>query len=1013
MTIDTFRRYIGMSTGNTRRWFTRALVGVAIAGLSASPVAAQNTTGTVRGTVTGSSGVGVADAQISARNVETGVVRNTLSRDAGTYVLAGMVPASYEMTVRRIGSSAVTRRIVVQIGATQVQNFSLEDRAQQLQSVVVTASPSVETRTSEVATNVTQGQINKLPTPSRNFLDLAQLAPGVTVTEDRVNGNSRTVSAGGQAASSMNLFIDGTSFKNDLTQGGIAGQDASRGNPFPRSAVQEYRVIAQNFKAEYQKAASAVIVATTRSGGNTWSGSALVGYQNKSLVGLDSFQRKDQHLADSIAVASGKPSTFAKPDYSRTLTALTIGGPIIQDKLHFFGSYEGNVQNRANRVNFTATPTGFPALDTVNFAQYNGNFQSPFRENLWFGKLSDAINDRSSAELSVSYRNETDIKDFGSQTAYTTATNNHNYNTVAQLKHSYFVGPWLNEAKVDFSRFHRGFAPTNADAARRRYNYGSGDAFIGSATSTQEYIQNRLGFRNDLTYTGFQLAGEHVFKGGFSVDHLLYDVNKDNGGTPEFHYTQTANSGNGNQAFNYATPFELAYGTGDPKLKANNNQIGAYVQDDWTPTQRLTLNLGVRWDYETNMLNSDYVTPQQYVDTLRRYNNNLLIPLDLNRYISTGNNRRNFKGAFQPRLGFSYAVDQANRTTVFGAWGLYYDRIPFDVAIDEKLKITHPNYVIGFAPRGVAPANGQVAFQDSYLTADKATLDAFAKQVGVPEVWLIDNQYKVPKTTQWNLGIRHLFDQFSAAISYAGQRGVDQFTLNLANVGLNPDGSCCYGFSPPAFQWAPHGIQNVIFSTNDAKTWYDAVSLQLDRPYSRPSLEQFGWGAGLTYTYAKRFLQGVDNLGDTFAFPTTYTIPKHVSNDERHRVVANWITDVPVLFGIQWSGLLTLGGKQTFDVGCKRFCNNYTAGGFTVPGTFPYQNVDTRLRKDLPHFGRTATSVGLTLDIFNALNHDNLGCYGDNLGNGFNVNGSNKNFGLANCTVSDARRYQLGAELSF
>ena len=975
---------------------------------------AQNSTGTIRGTITGANGAGVAEAQVAARNVESGAQRGTMSRADGFYVLPGLIPGTYEMSVRRIGTTVQSRRVVVQIGATQTQDFALANAAIQLSTVVVQAqAATAETRTSEVATNVSVEQINKLPTPSRNFLDLAALAPGVTVTEDRVNGSSRTVSAGGQAPSSMNLFIDGTSFKNDLTQGGIAGQDASRGNPFPRNAVQEYRVIAQNFKAEYQQAASAVIVATTRSGSNKWTGNALVGFQDKGFVGLDSFQRKDKHFADSVAAKNGVPSTFSKPDYRRVLSAISFGGPIIQDKLHFFGSYEGNTQNRSNRVNFPATPTGFPALDTVGFAKYNGNFQSPFREHLLFGKLNAEINEKSAMELSVSNRHETDIKDFGGGTAFTTATNNHNYNTVAQVKHNYFTGPWLNEAKADFSQFHRGFSPTNPGDARRRYNYSGSDQSIGSANSTQEYIQKRLGFRNDLTYTGLQLGGDHVFKGGASFSHLTYDINKNNNGTPQFNYAATANTGNGDQAYNYASPFELRYGTGDPVVKTNNNQIGAYLQDDWSPVQRLTLNLGIRWDYETNMLNSDYKTPQQYVDTLRRYNSQLVTPLDLDRFIATGNNRRNFKGAFQPRVGLAYSLDKESRTTVFGGWGLYYDRIPFDVAVDEKLKITHPDYFINFAPKGVAPTGSQVAFQDSYLTASKATLDAFAKQAGIPEVWLIDNQYKVPKTTQFNAGLRQSFGSFSATVTYAGQRGVDQFTLGLANVRLNDDGTCCYGFGPPAFVTADHGIQNVIFSSNEAKTWYDAGSIQLDRPYQRVSESSFGWGAGLTYTYAKRYLQGVDNLGDTFAFPSASTIPKHPSNDERHRVVGNWIADIPVLFGLQSSGVVTLGGKQTFDVGCKRFCNNYTPNGFTVPGTFPYQNIDTRLRKDLPSFGNMATTIGLTLDIFNALNHDNLGCYNDNLGNGFNVNNSNPNFGLANCTVSDARRYQLGAEVRF
>src|SRR5205807_7566156 len=105
-------------------------------------------------------------------------------------------------------------------------------------------------------------------------LDLAALAPGITVAEDRVNMGAgkftpRNFSSGGSGPGEVNVFIDGASLKNDLTGGessgsGIAGQDASRGNPFPRNAVQEYRVITQNFKAEYQKASSAIITATTK-----------------------------------------------------------------------------------------------------------------------------------------------------------------------------------------------------------------------------------------------------------------------------------------------------------------------------------------------------------------------------------------------------------------------------------------------------------------------------------------------------------------------------------------------------------------------------------------------------------------------------------------------------------------------------------------------------------------------------------------------------------------------------
>jgi len=717
------------------------------------------------------------------------------------------------------------------------------------------------------------------------------------------------------------------------------------------------------------------------------------------MVTLDTFE---------LARKNANPTTYQKPNYNRTLSALSFGGPIVKDRIHVFGSYEGNVQNRANRVTIPPPPAGYPALDTVNLTKYNGSFGSPFRETLLFGKLSGEINDKSSAELSFSNRHETDIRDFGGNQAFMSANNFHNYNTSVQLRHNFFSGPLLNEALVSYVKFHRGFSPYTPGTAHRLYIYPSGCCFeIGSARSTQEYIQKGPGFRDDLTYTGFQLGGEHVIKTGVSLDFPTYDINKNNDGTPAFEYQDIRDVGFGPQVYNYQNPFQLRYGTGDPRAKASNKEVGLYLQDDWSPVKQLTLNIGVRWDYETNMLNTNYVTPQAGADTIRRYAANLVRPLDLNRYIATGNNRKPFKGAFQPRLGFSYAVDQAAKTTLYGGWGLYYDRIPFDVAIDEKTKITHPTYFTLFAPRGTTPLGTEIAWQDSYLTADKATLDAVSRASGRPELWLIDNEFKIPHSTQWSLGIRQLFSGYSASVSYANQHATDLFSLGRADLTLNANGSCC----ATPFDWSAHGYNAIIFSSNEGETWYNSLNVQLDRPYRRPSLDEFGWGAGLAFTYARRWLKGLDGPGDTFDYPYPSAIPKHAGNDERYRVVGNWITDFPFLWGIQWSGLATFGGKYRLDVGCRNCAptapNYYQIGGFTVPGTFPYQNVDMRLRKDFPRFGRSATAVGLTLDIFNALNHKN---YGTNYRVG---DPKATDFGTPYDVSSDARRFQVGAELNF
>jgi hypothetical protein len=967
--------------------------------LAVNTAAAQTSTGNIRGTVTDAQGAPVADAQVTARDVETNVLRAATTSGTGFYYLGGLRPARYELSVRRLGFEPQTRTVVLPIGQTLDINFQTGQAAVQLE-VVQTVSTRVETRTSEVATNVSQEQIENLPTSSRNFLDLARLAPGVSVTEDRLNGQTRTFSAGGQPPTAVNLFIDGTSFKNDLTGGGVVGQDASRGNPFPRNAVQEYRVIAQNFKAEYQKAGSAIITATTRSGSNEWTGSALVTYLNEGMVALDSFQRADR---------ASNPA-FRRPDLTRTLAALSVGGPIIRDKAHFFLSYEGNYQNRNNRVTFPTIPPGFTALDTVNLPSYTGQFGSPFRQHLVFGKVTYAVNNNSAAELSVSNRSESDVRDFGGGRSQQSAVDFAQNVTVAQGRYNYFTGPWFNEAKIDFSRFQRNPRPATQGLVARIYQLPGGDARIGSDFSTQDFIQSRIGLRDDLSFSGFELAGQHVFKTGASVDFVNYDVTKFNDITPRFLYRQDRDG----LTYNYETPHELVYGTGDPRLEATNTEVGLYLQDDWAPFSRLTLNLGVRWDFETNMLNRDYVTPQMAIDTLTRYNAQLPTPLDLERYIANGDRRKPDWGSIQPRLGFALALDESNRTTVFGGWGIYYDRVLFDIAVDEKLKLTHPTYTIRFSPRGVAPPAGQIAWNDSYLTTDRVVLDQLVGVAGRPEAWFIANDAKTPKSTHWNVGIRQLVRDWVGSISYVGNRGEDLFVLNWANIGLDAAGRCC-----TSFDLAPHGFSNFIYSTNDVKTWYDALQLQVERPYQRPAVTAIGWSAGLSWTYANRHLQGVDNLGDLFAFPNSAGIPKHPANDEKHRVVANWILDFPYLTGFQFSGLATFGGKYSLDVGCPaRFCgfgttgNQYERGGFTVPGTFPYRNIDLRLRKDLPlRQAGPEARFSVLFEVFNVLNRDNFGCY--RVGDRNEMIGMQNVFGQPTCVVSDPRRYQLGAEYSF
>jgi hypothetical protein len=787
----------------------------------------------------------------------------------------------------------------------------------------------------------------------------------------------------------VNVFIDGASYKNDILQGGVVGQDASRGNPFPRNAVGEFRVITQNFKAEYQKASSAIITATTRSGSNWWEGGAFVNWQNRSLIALDRFQSA---VADTA-------SNYDRPEFERLQFGANMGGPIIADRLHFFGSVERNDQTRASRVNIIP-PTGFPALDSINFNALNGEFPQPFESWLAFGKLSWQHRENSFAELSYHHRTEEDIRGFGNLEAYQNATRfNQDVNT-AVLKHVYTPGDYTNEATISLQRYRYNPVPATPGMPNRLFGFGC-CAVLGSNVSNQDFRQLRLSLRNDLTWTGLQVAGEHVVKGGVNLDFLDYDIQKRNSENPRFIYEPWFGG--------FATPHRVEFQSGDPDFGAGNTQFGLYLQDDWSPTSRLVLNLGVRWDYESHMMNYDYVTPSAIVDSLTKYQDRLFRPLDPDRYFTDGNDREEFFGAIQPRLGFSYALDSQGVMSVFGGWGLFYDRQLFDHAIEEAFALQHPSYTLFFAPQGQAPTGNQIAFKESYLS-DPNALQELIRDVrfNTPEIKLLPNDLRPPRAQHFNLGLRRAFGTVEASAAYTGVRSEGVLTFYWANQNF-----VCPARSfavPDCFQNRNiPGFGSVLFADDVGKTWYDAIQIKVDRAYRGNPSTGHGWGAGLAVTIAERETQGFNDL---FSFPNGTDYPRQKRNDEPLRIVGNWIVDVPWLWGIQFSGLMNLGTGTRLDVGGRFDCNNantcFEGGGFEpekhsfiIPDAFAYRMVDLRLRKDFVRTG--GNRLGVSAELFNAFNFDNLGCYST-------FNRDDPNFGRAGCVVSDPQRLQVGLE---
>ncbi len=247
----------------------------------------------------------------------------------------------------------------------------------------------------EVGTNITLEQIEALPQTTRNFLAFADLAPGVQFNEGQEGSTS--IQGGAQSANAINVFIDGVGQKNYVLRGGISGQDASRGTPFPQSAIAEYKVITQNYSAEYDQLSSAAIVAVTASGTNEFKGAFFYDYTDEGM------REKNANELKSLKKIPSKQAQYG----------VNVSGPIIQDTLHFFLAYEGKGNSDPRDVVIGSGYDVTKLPDSIR-AQLGGT-SADFDEDLLFGKLSYVVNDEQKLELTAKYRDETELTGIGGQ----------------------------------------------------------------------------------------------------------------------------------------------------------------------------------------------------------------------------------------------------------------------------------------------------------------------------------------------------------------------------------------------------------------------------------------------------------------------------------------------------------------------------------------------------------------------------------------------------------------------
>jgi outer membrane receptor protein involved in Fe transport len=933
---------------------TKSLLCALVACALAASALAQTTTATIRGKVTKEGGAPLGNAKIEAVGTASGFVKTITAATDGSFQLAGLTPGQYNLVVSASGFEARSETVTVLVGQNLNLVFVMTPEAVLSESITVVGNQLVETKSSEAATNVTTQQIENLPQDDRNFLNFAALAPGIRLSTDP---QRKTIASDAQPAEQTNVFIDGVSFKNDVLQGGLVGQDSSRGNPFPQNAVQEFRVITQNYSAQYEKASSAIITAVTKSGGNDLTGQAFWFYQPKEWV--------------SELPKNFQFSTLAtNEDYRRSQPGLSLGGPIEKDKLHYFLAYEG-VDEHAT------TPVTIGNGAFLNqFGQYLGVFPSPFKSNLAFGKLSWQPAGNQLVDWSGNYRREHETRDFGANnTSFQSATDLKNWVYGSTLRHQWNNDQNLNEATLSWQEYAWNPTPLNPGLVGLNYE---GVIRIGGNSTTQKFDQRRIELRDDYSFPVSGWGGEHSFQVGGNVDFLRYNVNKSLTGNPVYNFRNDPAHG-----FTFAQPYEAQFGFGNPFLSANNNEYGIYGQDTWTVNPRLTVTLGLRWDYETNQLDTSYVTPANIQAALAG-------KVDPS-YFSNGRSRSQYTDEFQPRLGFSYDLKGDSKSVIFGGAGRYYDRLFLNATLDERYRLQFPVYRIEFSPDG---RPGTIQWNPSYLTP-QGLLNLIASGVTSPEIYLLNNNTKPPYSNQWNIGYRQSLGTWTGSISYNGVRGYHGFTWLAAG------GICCQALVP--------GFGNVILSDpNGKRYWYDGIFLTLDRPFTGR------WGAHLAWTHGKATQTGNDLF--SLDYPSAASYPRHeVPGSERDRIVANALVGgLPwdLRFGVNLSfgsggATNVLDFSQGFDLAARLRTQPFK-NSIRPPTTWGFadRSIDFRLEKDFRIAGRA--SIGVVGEIFNAFNWANYGCL-----NNFIPPEGNPTFGQPTCVINLGRREQVGLKVNF
>jgi hypothetical protein len=597
--------------------------------LTAASAIGQGTNATLSGHVLDPHGSGLPGVSVNAASQSTGFSRGDTTAADGSYTINSVPPGTYTVTYQVSGFKTIEQKNVeLNVATTRSLDVTMQVSAVAEMITVTTEAPLIRTDAS-IGAIISQQELETLPLNGRQFANVAVLAPGTQLAynTDPTKPGQLTVQLDGGSGRNVNYIMDGGDNTDDTIGGALQN--------FSLESVQEFKIQTQQYKAEYGRSTGGVLNVVTKSGSNEFHGSAFEYFRDKNL---------------NSETESEKLAGTGKEDYRRNQYGASLGGPIMKDKAFFFLTGERTEQ----KTNIILDTGGvYPALDGTPA-------ETPFRDDLLAGKITADVSASQFLQVRYGYQKNSELYGvYANHTPDSFGTILNKYSSILAGLQSQLGQRALNEFVFQYTKFDNAITPNSDNPT---IYFASGVLSGQNPNTPQTTRQTKYQFKDDITYSA-DWHGSHDLKFGVNFVHEPTLAGDFSIGTAAPTYVLNGDSLDSSVA-------SISQNGGFSGYSSPKNIYDAFIQDDWRPSSRLTVNVGLRYDlnlgYDLNQASNQMC---QELSTQTQFNDAPYYKDFRGWDCKLKNDHKNWA----PRFGFAYDLTGQGKTIVHGGWGIYYD----------------------------------------------------------------------------------------------------------------------------------------------------------------------------------------------------------------------------------------------------------------------------------------------------------------------------------------------------